>query len=136
MRAPLHSVPPALQQATTDPRLCWRLLATHRQVWVSLLWGHCSLLLGPGAQGSVFALRESISQSCVSPGSSRVGLMVTSSRADVVPRLLHPEPLRQPLLTGTSTGDPQTQVCLSLSEVPGSWCAQGLFEPCEHFWWE
>ena len=22
---------------------------THRQVWVSLLWGHCSFPLGPGA---------------------------------------------------------------------------------------
>ena len=35
MHVLLHSVPPALQQATTDPRLCWRLLDTHRQVWVS-----------------------------------------------------------------------------------------------------
>ena len=34
MQALLHSVPPTLQQATTDPRLCWRLLDTHRQVWV------------------------------------------------------------------------------------------------------
>ena len=25
------------------------LLDTHGQVWVSLLWGHCSFLLGPGA---------------------------------------------------------------------------------------
>ena len=89
----LHSVPQALQQATTDPHLCWRLLDTYRQVWVSLLWGHCSFLLGPGAQGSVFALQESISQSYLSPVSSMVGLMVTSSRADVIPRLLHPEPL-------------------------------------------
>ena len=48
----LHSVPPALQQATADPRLHWRCLDTHRQAWVSLLWGHCSFLLGPGAQGS------------------------------------------------------------------------------------
>ena len=40
MRALLHSVPPTLQQATTDPRLHWRLLDTPRQVWVSLLWGH------------------------------------------------------------------------------------------------
>ena len=40
-----HSVPPTLQQATTNPRLCWRLLDTHRQVWVSLLWDHCSFLL-------------------------------------------------------------------------------------------
>ena len=43
------------------------------KVWVSLLWGHCSFLLGPGAQGSVCALQESISQSCVSSGSSTVG---------------------------------------------------------------
>ena len=71
---------PNLQQATTDPRLCWRCLDTHRQVWVSLLWGHCFFLLGPGAQGSVCDLKESISQSCVSSGSSMVGLMVTSSK--------------------------------------------------------
>ena len=62
MNVLLHSVPPTLQQATTNPCLYWRLLDTHRQVWVSLLWGHCSLLLGPGAQGSVCALQESISQ--------------------------------------------------------------------------
>ena len=48
MDALLHS-PPTLQQATSDPRLCQRLLDTHRQVWVSLLWGHCSFFLGPGA---------------------------------------------------------------------------------------
>ena len=36
------------QQATVDPQLCWRLLDTHRQVWLSLLWGHFSFLLGPG----------------------------------------------------------------------------------------
>ena len=39
----------AMQQTTTDPHLCQRLWDTHRQVWVSLLWGHCSFLLGPGA---------------------------------------------------------------------------------------
>ena len=44
----LHSVPPALQQASADPRLCQRLLDSHRQVWVSLQRGHCSFLLGPG----------------------------------------------------------------------------------------
>ena len=43
----LHSLPPTLQQATTNPCLYWRLLDTHRKVWVSLLWGH--FLLGPGA---------------------------------------------------------------------------------------
>ena len=44
-----------------DPHLRQRLLDTHGQVWVSLLWGHCSFLLGPGAQGSVCVLRESVS---------------------------------------------------------------------------
>ena len=32
MHVLLQSMPPNLQQATTDPRLCWRLLDTHRQV--------------------------------------------------------------------------------------------------------
>ena len=52
---------PTLQQATADTRLCWRLLDTHGQVWVSLLWGHCSFLLGPGAHSFVCALQESVS---------------------------------------------------------------------------
>ena len=49
-QALLHSVALTLQQATANSHLCQRLLDTHRQVWVSLLWGHCSFLLGPGAQ--------------------------------------------------------------------------------------
>ena len=40
-----------------------------------------------------------------------------------------------PLLTHTSTGDTQTQFCLSLCGVSGSWGTQSLFEPSEHFWW-
>ena len=59
MHVLLHSVTPTLQQATTNPRFRWRLLDTHRQVW-----GHCSFLLGPDAQGSVCTLQEFISQSC------------------------------------------------------------------------
>ena len=41
-----------------------------------------------------------------------------------------------PLLTLTSTGDTQTQFCLSLCGVSGSWCTRGLFEPSECLWWE
>ena len=61
MHVLLHSVPPTLQQATTDPHFHWRLLETRRQVWVSLLWG--SLLLSPGSWCTkVFcALQESVS---------------------------------------------------------------------------
>ena len=47
-----------------------------------------------------------------------------------------PCPCSSPLLTRTSAGDTQTQFCLSLSGVSGSWCAQGLFEPSERLWRE
>ena len=55
--------PEALRKVplTVDPCLCWRLLDTHRQVWVSLLWGHCSFLLGPGGHEVLFVpIRESV----------------------------------------------------------------------------
>ena len=62
-----HSVPPTPQQATANPRLRWRLLNTHRQVWVSLLWGHCSLFLGPGVHKLLFVPSTSLFlQSCIS----------------------------------------------------------------------
>ena len=98
----LHSVLPTLQQATADPRLCWRLLDTHRQVWVSLLWGHCSFLLGPVVHKVLFVPSKSLfPQFCVSSGSSLVGLMVTSSkRVYAIPRSAGPLPLWQ------STADP------------------------------
>ena len=53
MHVLLHSVPPTLKQATTNPCLHQKLSDTHRQVQESLLCGHCSFYLGPGAQGSV-----------------------------------------------------------------------------------
>ena len=112
---------------------------THRQVQNSLSWGHCSFLLGPGAQGAVCAPQESISQPCVSSGSSMVGLMATSSkRACTTPKSAAPRtrPCGRPLLARTSTGDAQTQFCLRLCEGPGSRCTQALFEPSEHLWRE
>ena len=83
-----HSVPQTLQQATAYPHLCQRLLDTHGQVWVSLLWGHCSFLLGPRVHSVLFVPSKSLfPQSCVSSGSSRVGLLATSSkRACAIPR--------------------------------------------------
>ena len=55
-------------QATVNPRLRWRLLDTHRQVWLSLLWGHCSFLLGPGVHKVLFVPAKSLFlQSCRSP---------------------------------------------------------------------
>ena len=47
---------------------------THGQVWLSLLWGHCSFLLGPGAHKFLFVPSKSLlPQSCVSSSSSMVG---------------------------------------------------------------
>ena len=110
MQALLHSVPSTLQQATADLCLCWRLLDTHRQVWVSLLWAHCSFLLGPGVHNVLSVPFKSLfPQSCVSSGGSIVGLTMTSSkRAYAIPGLLVPCPCGRPLLTRTSTGDTQT----------------------------
>ena len=56
------AVTPTLQQATTNSRLCRRPLDTYRQVWVSLLWGHCSFLLGPGEHKVLFKPSEHLWQ--------------------------------------------------------------------------
>ena len=70
MHALLHSVPPTLKQATTNPVLHQRLLDTQGQVWVSLLWGHCFFLLGPDVHKVLFVPSKSLfTQSCVSSGS-------------------------------------------------------------------
>ena len=135
MQALLHSVSPTLQQATANPHLHQRLLDTHRQVWVSLLWGHCSFLLGPGVHKFLFVPSKSLfPQSCVSYDGSIVGLMATSSkRVYAILGSVHPEPLplRQSTADCPSTGDTQTQFWLSLCGVSGSWCIQVLFEPIE-----
>ena len=77
---------------------------THGQVWVSLLWGHWSFLLGPGAHKGLFvSSRGLFPQSCVSSGSFMVGLIATfSKRAYAIPRSVAPRalPLQQ------STDDP------------------------------
>ena len=100
-----------------------------------------SLLLYPGSwctQGSVCALRESVSPVLckfwwlydgVNGGLLQEGLCHTQ-----VCCTQSPCPCSRPLLTCTSTGDSQTQFCLSLRGVPESWYAQGLFEPSERLW--
>ena len=60
-----YSMPLTLQQATADSHL----LDTHRQVWVTLLRGHCSFLLGPGVHKVLFVpckcLVSSVCQGCM-----------------------------------------------------------------------
>ena len=83
--ATLHAPNPAAGHHRPMPPL--ETPGHSQELWVSLLWGHCSFLLGPGAQGSICALQEFISQSCVSSGSSMVGLMaISSKRAYAIPK--------------------------------------------------
>ena len=79
----------------TDPDLpmsVQSLLNTHRQVWISLLWGHCSFLLSPGAHKFFFVPSKSLfPHSCISSGGSVLGLMaITSKRAYATPRSAAP----------------------------------------------
>ena len=129
---------PSLQQATADPRHCRRLLDTHGQVWVILLWGHCSFLLGSGAHKVLFVpskicfpvlwkswwLYGGVNGDLLQEGLYHTQVYCTQS----------PCPCGSPLLTRTSSGDTQTQVCLSHCWVSGSCCAQSMFEPSEHLW--
>ena len=56
----LYSVLLTPQQANVDPHLHQRLLDTHRKVCLSLFWGHCSSLLGPGVHNISFLSSRSL----------------------------------------------------------------------------
>ena len=100
-----------------------------------------SLLLSPESwciQGSVRALQET-----VSPVLCNFWWLYGGVNGDLLQENLcrtqvyctqSPCPCSSPLLTRTSTGDTQTQFCLSLCVVSVSWCAQGLFEPSMSLW--
>ena len=107
----------------------------NRQVWVSLLWGHCSFFLDPG----VCALRESVSPVLYKfwqfYGGVNCNVLQDGLYHSQVYCTHSPFACSSPLLTHTYSGDTQTQFCLSLSGVSGSWCAQGMFEPSEHLCW-
>ena len=54
----LYSMPLTPRDVTANPCVCRRHLDAHRQVWLSLLWGHCSFLLGPGAHKVLYEPSE------------------------------------------------------------------------------
>ena len=127
----LHSVPPTLQQTITDPRLHQRLPDTHRQVscgvtdpfsWVLV---HKILLCSPRVYFPVPCKFWQL-YSGVNGDLLQEDLCHTHTQ--------NPCTWGGPLPTRTSTGDAQTQFCLCLCVVPGSWCAQGLFEASERLW--
>ena len=111
---------------------------THRQVWVGLLWGRCSFLLGPGVHMILFVFSKSLfPQSCVNSGSSVVELMAASlMRAYAIPRSAAPSAPAPAAGRCRPTPPPETPGCsrasLGQSLVrpvllsPGSWCAQGF----------
>ena len=134
MQALLHSVPPTLHQAATEPCLCQRLLDTHKQVWVNLFWGHFSFLLGPGKHTFLFVPSKSLfSQSCVNSGN------YGGINGDLLQEsLCHTQvcctqsPCSSPLLTCTSVGDTQTLKGRSGSVSVGSpGVHKVLLEPSE-----
>ena len=57
------------------PQPCLHQTPGHSwHVWISLLWGHCPFLLGPGAYKVLFVPSKSLSpQSCIRSGGSTVG---------------------------------------------------------------
>ena len=101
-----------------------------------------SLLLSPGSwctQASVYALQES-----VSPALCMFWWLYGGVNSHLFYEgLFHPQVYWtqischciSQLLTCTSTGDTQTQFCLSLCGVFRSWSTQDMFEPSEHLWW-
>ena len=127
MQVLLHSVPPTLQQATSSPHLYCRLLDTGRQVWVSLCgatafsWAlmHRVLLYPPRVY---FPVLCNFWQLC---GGVNGDLLQEGLCHTLVCCTQSPCPCCSSLLTRTSTGDAQTQFCLSLCGVPG-WASDKL----------
>ena len=69
------------------------LLGTPGHSQASLLWGHCSFLLGPGARDSVVPSMSLFPSPMLSSGSSIVGLIMTSSkRTHAIPTPRAPVP--------------------------------------------
>ena len=130
MHTLLHSAPPTLQQATANPHLHHRLLDTHGQVWVSLLWGHCPFLLGPGAHKVLFVPSKSVSPVLCKFWRLYGGLMVTSSkRVYAVPRSTAPR-APAPAAVHCSPLPPQETPKHSSDSVPvGSLCP-GVHKVC------
>ena len=139
MQALLQSVPPTLQQATTNPCLCYRLQDTPGQVWLSLFWGHCSFLPGPDAHKVHFVPSKSLFPSLCKFWQLYGGVIGDLLQEGLCQTQVcctqSPCPCGSPLLTCTSTRGTQTQFCVSLCGVSRSWCAQGiLFQTSECLW--
>ena len=98
-----------------------------------------SLCLSPGSRWTKFCLCP---PRVVSPVPCKFWQLYGGVKGDLLQEDLCPTYTQSPCLCSrplpsrTSTGDAQTQFCLSLRGVPGSLCTQGFFEPSEHLWGE
>ena len=110
--------------ADVNPRLHQRLLDTHGQVCVRLLWDHCSFLSGPGVHKVLFVPSQSLfPQSCLSSGSSVTQVYCTQSTCLC----------SRPLLTHTSAGDAPTLFWLSLCGSLGPGALKVCLSPLSIF---
>ena len=129
-RSHAHSATLSAPNPAASHRQLTPLLETPGHSWPSLgQYLVRSLPLSPGSwctQDFVCALQES-----VSPVLCKFWLLYGGVNGDLLQEgLCHtqvyctqsPSPSSSPLLTRTSSGDIQTQFCLSLCGVSGSWC--------------
>ena len=100
-----------------------------------------SLLLSLGSwytQGSVCGLQESVSPVLCNfwrfSGEVNGDLLLEGLCHTQVYCTQSPCPCSSPLLTRTSSGDTQTQFCLSLCGALGPGVHKCMFEPSEHLW--
>ena len=109
-QAMLYSVPPTPEQGTAKPRLFWRLLDAHGQVWARLFWGPCFFLWVLRSRGSV-SLR-SLFRSPLYVLEALWWVKGDLLREGFCHAQLHctqtPCPCGRPLLTRTSPEDTQT----------------------------
>ena len=144
-------------QSCTKPPLTTPLPETpgHSRASLGPFFDHCSFLLSPGAHNILFVPSKSLlPQSCVSSGSSMVGLMATSSRrAYAIPRSTAPRapapaaghcwsvPLQETLRHSSVSvsvgplGPGAHKVCLRPLRVSGEygvWFSMGQFCPSYH----
>ena len=137
MHVLLHSLPPTLNQVTTDPHLHGSLLNTPGQSG-SVSLG--SLLISPGSLCTKFCLYPPrvyfpvLCKFCHLYGGVNGDLLQEGLCHAQVCCSQSPCPCGSPLLTRTSTGYTQTQFCLTLCGFLGSWCSRVLFEPSERLW--
>ena len=135
MHALLHSVTPTLQQATNNSDLLWKLLVlTGKSGSVScgitapFSWvlAHTRFCLYPRRVHfptlcKLWQLYDGVNGNLLQEGLYHTHVCCTQSSS----------PCGRPLLTGTSSRDTQTQFCLSVCGIPGSWCVD-FFALSEH----